>query len=98
MPPKPVLPALGSLEMGGPQCWVDRFLGLTLLALLDSEGLKVASGTPDQQGSFSVWVSWAWRRATVSLVAGSDFFYYFEIIVDSHKKCEKFRVYPSFSP
>lgn len=33
---------------------------------------------------------------TVSLVAGSNFFYYLEIIVDSCKKYEGFSAYPSF--
>lgn len=44
----------------------------------------------------SVWVSWARRRGTASLVAGSYFFYYFDVIVVSCKKYE-FYAYPSFS-
>lgn len=34
---------------------------------------------------------------TLSLVAGSNFFIYLKIIVDSCKKYEKFSAYPSFS-
>lgn len=76
---------------------------MTLLALLDSEGLKVSLGALDQQVPYTSGIAFQFRFAgsgegvTVSLVARSNSLYYLEITVDSCKKYEKFSAYPSFS-
>lgn len=76
---------------------------MILLVLLDSEGLKVSLGPHDQQVPYTLGIALQFVLAvsgegvTLSLVAGSNFFIYSKIIVDSCKKYEKFSTYPSFS-